>query len=321
MTAVKKITVQQSDAELRLDRWFKQYFPSVTHAHLQKWLRTGQVRIDGRRVKANLRLEPGQIVRIPPGADQPGSEQVKPSDPISISEADREALLTSILYQDEDLIVLNKPPGLAVQGGSKTRHHLDAMLDHLRFDSDERPRLVHRLDKDTSGVLMLARSRTSSIYLTNLFRERSVQKTYWALVVGVPTSSAGIIDSALIKGEGKGGEKVRVDHLEGKPAETKFRIIDSVNETVSWLELEPKTGRTHQLRVHCASIDTPVLGDGKYGGANAYLNEVPNTRKLHLHAQALVLVLPAGNTLRVEAPLSPMMAETWNWFGFDGRGI
>ena len=326
MAGVQKIIVKEDDADMRLDRWFKQYFPSVTHALLQKWLRTGQVRIDGKRGKTSVRLNSGQTIRIPPGADQPGRERnVSPTSDV-ITEADHKALLESILYQDDDIIALNKPSGLAVQGGSKTRHHLDAMLDHLQFDAEERPRLVHRLDKDTSGILILARTRTASVYLTDLFRTRSVQKIYWGLVVGVPTPRAGTIEKALIKGEGRGGEKMRVDDLDGKPAETHYRVIDTaevegVGQKVSWLELEPKTGRTHQLRVHCASIGMPILGDGKYGGAQAYLTGLPNTRKLHLHAKFISLTLPSGTPLRLEAPLPPLMEETWNWLKFDDTGL
>ena len=325
MTTVQNVAVEQDDAEIRLDRWFKRNYPSINHGLLQKWLRTGQVRVDGKRAKSNTRLEAGQIIRIPPGvdqgvdqgADQPNFEQKAAPRVAAVSDADRTALLESILYQDDDVIALNKPAGLAVQGGSKTRHHLDAMLDHLQFDAKERPRLVHRLDKDTSGVLILARTRSASTYLAQLFSSRSVQKTYWALVVGVPKSRTGLIQAPLLKGEGRGGEKMFVNLEEGKPAETSYQVIYAAGQKAAWLELEPKTGRTHQLRVHCDFMGIPILGDGKYGGSVAYLNGVPNTRKIHLHARAISLASPNGSSLRIEAPLSPLMAETWQWFGFD----
>jgi 23S rRNA pseudouridine955/2504/2580 synthase len=317
MTSVQTVIVEQDDAGIRLDRWFKRYHPSINHGLLQKWLRTGQVRIDGKRAKANARLKAGQIIRVPPGATYADDEPRVVPRQVSVSDADRTALIESILYQDEDVIAINKPAGLAVQGGSKTLHHLDAMLDHLQFDTKERPRLVHRLDKDTSGVLMLARTRSASTYLSQLFSSRSLQKTYWALVVGVPKNHTGLIQAPLLKGEGQGGEKMIVNLEEGKPAETHYRVIDTVGQKVAWLELEPKTGRTHQLRVHCDFMGIPILGDGKYGGSVAYLNGVPNTRKIHLHAYSISLALPNGILKRIEAPLSSLMVETWKHFGFD----
>jgi 23S rRNA pseudouridine955/2504/2580 synthase len=315
MTQVQNITVEESDADIRLDRWFKRHFPSVKNAMLQKWLRTGQVRLDGKRVKANARLEAGQCVRIPPGAEKQPQETVKPNITENISEADITALTGSILYQDDDVIVLNKPAGLAVQGGSKTKHHLDAMLDHLKFDALERPRLVHRLDKDTSGVLILARTRKASSYLTGLFSARSVQKIYWALVAGIPSQNTGTIDTALSKSPGRGGEKMRVDAEGGKSAATEYRVVEIAGNDAAWLELEPKKGRNQQSREKWAAIGLPILGDGKYGGSKAFLNDIPNTRQLHLHARAITLVLPSGKTRRFEAPLPPHMAQTWKWFG------
>lgn len=316
MTQVQKIIVEQDDADIRLDRWFKRYFPSVKNSVLQKWLRTGQIRLDGKRVKANSRIEAGQTIRIPPGADQQQDHKNEPR-PLKISDADSEALLKSVFYQDDDIIALNKPAGLAVQGGTKTTLHLDAMLDHLQFDAKDRPRLVHRLDKDTSGVLLLARTRTSAKYLTGLFNTRAVQKLYWALVVGAPNSPSGLIESPLAKGQGRGGEKMIVDTDDGKPAETAFRIIDKADNNVTWLELEPKTGRTHQLRIHCASIGAPILGDGKYGGKKAFIADMPNTRKIHLHARSLILTLPNGTTKKLLAPLPADKLQTWQALGFS----
>ena len=317
MSTVQTIIVEEDDAAIRLDRWFKRNYPSVNHGLLQKWLRTGQVRIDGKRAKANARLETGQAIRIPPGADQQPDEQHIQSKTVESSDADIAALLDSILYKDNDLIAINKPAGLAVQGGSKTLHHIDGMLDHLQFDAKDRPRLVHRSDKDTSGVLLLARTRSASTYLTQLFGSRSVQKKYWALVAGVPQHQSGIIEAPLLKGERRGGEKVLVNFEDGKPAETHYRVIETADQKVAWLELEPKTGRTHQLRVHCDFMGIPILGDGKYGGSISYLKDVPHARNIHLHARSVELVLQNGTSTRVEAPLSSKMLQTWQHFGFN----
>jgi 23S rRNA pseudouridine955/2504/2580 synthase len=318
MTAVRQRSVQPSDADLRLDRWFKQHFPGVTHARLQKWLRTGQVRVDGKRAKASVRLVPGQVIRVPPGADDRPPDAKKSSAPSqAVGEADRAALLEAVLYRDDDVIVIDKPPGLAVQGGSKTRRHLDGMLDVLRFDAKEKPRLVHRLDKDTSGVLVLARTRQSAAYLTRAFRTRDVHKLYWAIVVGVPKLKSGVIEAALVKGKRPDGERMAADPEGGKAAKTIYRVIDHAGRRAAWLELEPLTGRTHQLRIHCAEIGTPILGDGKYGGGGAFLDGIMAARKIHLHARAISLPSADGRTISIEAPLPDYMAETWRSLGFD----
>jgi 23S rRNA pseudouridine955/2504/2580 synthase len=262
---------------------------------------------------------------------------------------DETMLQRAILHRDEALIALDKPPGLAVQGGSETERHVDALLDALRFGYAERPRLVHRLDKDTTGILVIARTAAAAAFLARAFRDKRTRKIYWAIVVGVPQLPQGRIDLALAKISGRGGERVRpsagqppgqarwlkahrglkvhprgaaargpreADAEEGRHAVTYYRVVDSAGARASWLALLPVTGRTHQLRAHCAAIGTPILGDGKYGGAASHLAGVPGSRRLHLHARALSIPHPAGGTLTVTAPLPPHMRQSWEFFGF-----
>ena len=313
MAAVQTVAVAQDEAELRLDRWFKRRYPEVGHGMLERLLRTGQVRVDGKRAKANQRLETGQTIRVPPLGVAP-VVVAKPT--LRFSEAEEKALRDAVLYKDDDVIVLNKPPGLAVQGGTKLETHLDAMLDLLTFDAAERPRLVHRLDKDTSGVLLLGRTAAATAKLAAAFRSRSARKCYWALVVGVPTYPQGRIDAPLAKMAGRMGDKVAVDEEEGRRAVTYYRVVESALKKAAWLELEPRTGRTHQLRAHCGLLGTPIQGDGKYGGQEAYLSGQGISRKLHLHARAIEVPHPRKGILRVVAPLPPHMKASFAFFGF-----
>ncbi len=298
MSGVTTVEVERDDDAVRLDRWFARYYPSVTHGRLQKLLRTGQVRVDGHRAKANMRLAAGQTVRVPPvGEPAPTLREAPPVD-----KATREDLRARVLYRDDDMLALDKPAGLAVQGGSGQRRHLDALSEALRFEADEPPRLVHRLDKDTSGILLLARHRRAARDLTRLFREGAIEKTYWALVSGKPRPAVGKIDRPLTKG----AERVAEDAA-GRPAVTRYRTI-AVAEKTAWLELSPLTGRTHQLRAHCALIGHAILGDRKYGGARR--------KHLYLHARELALPRDGGN-LRLTAPLPAHMAEAFAALGFD----
>jgi 23S rRNA pseudouridine955/2504/2580 synthase len=307
------ITVDGKEGSLRLDRWFKRHYPSLGHGQLEKLLRTGRIRIDGKRARSGDRIEPGQAIRIPPLVEVAPPARPAPPRP---RPADEAMLQAAILYRDESMIVLNKPTGLAVQGGTGTDRHLDAMLDGLRFGNDERPRLVHRLDKETSGALVIARTGAAAAYLTRAFREKTSRKTYWAVVVGLPKPRQGRIDLALAKAPGHGGERVRPDTDEGRRAVTYYRVVESAGSRASWLALMPVTGRTHQLRAHCAAIGTPVLGDGKYGEAAAQIAGVPGPRRLHLHARALSIPHPLGGRLEVTAPLPLHMRRTWEFFGF-----
>ena len=313
MRTAATITIAEGEAALRLDRWFRRHYPALGHGRLEKLLRTGQIRVDGKRAHAGDRLAPGQAIRIPSLGEPPAPA---PPVPTSVRPADEAMLRDAILHRDDAIIVLNKPPGLAVQGGSGTERHIDGLLDAVRFGSDTRPRLVHRLDKETSGVLLLARTVAAAAFLTRAFREKTTRKIYWAIVVGLPKPPQGRIDLALAKRPGREGERVRADAEDGKRAVTYYRVIDSAGGRASWLALQPVTGRTHQLRAHCAAIGTPILGDGKYGAAAAHLAGVPGGKRIHLHARALSIPHPLGGMLQVTAPLPRHMRQSWDFFGF-----
>lgn len=316
MSGVEIVEVAEGDAGQRLDRWLKRRFPDVPQSHFQKWLRTGQVRVDGKRVKASLRLETGQAVRLPPVVAAPKTAEPRraPAAPkVTAEEADE--LRARVIHRDAEVIAIDKPAGLAVQGGTGTIRHLDGMLDALRFDG-ERPRLVHRLDRDTAGVLLLARTARAAARLTEAFRTRAIRKLYWAAVVGVPAQSSGRIGLALSKQPGRDGEKMEADD-EGKWAETLYRVADRVARHAAWLIMEPLTGRTHQLRAHCQALGTPIIGDGKYGGAGAFLEGEGFGRGLHLCARHLRFPHPDGRVLTLSAALPPHMQATWDFLGFD----
>ncbi|MBY0336219.1 MAG: RluA family pseudouridine synthase [Acetobacteraceae bacterium] len=308
------LTVPEAEADTRLDRWLKRRFPTLTQGALQKMLRTGQIRVDGKRAEASTRLAPGQAVRVPP---MPSAPAPKP-EPKPVAEEDARDLVARVLHRDASVIVLDKPHGLPVQGGPGISKHLDGMLDALRFGAEERPRLVHRLDRDTSGVLVLARSAAAAAFLAQAFRGRDVEKTYWAVVVGQPEHAGGRINLALAREHGPRGERTvpaERGQKDAAHAVTDFATLDAAKRKAALLELKPLTGRTHQLRVHCAeALKTPILGDGKYGGAEAHLEGLPG--QLHLHARRLEFPHPEGGALAVEAPLPPHMTETFRFFGF-----
>ncbi|MFZ2007662.1 MAG: RluA family pseudouridine synthase [Stellaceae bacterium] len=309
------VTVTDQDGESRLDRWFRRHYPALGHGGLEKLLRTGQVRVDGRRAKSGDRVSPGMAIRVPP-LGTPSAETSSAAPPRARPQ-DEALLRDLVIHRDEHAIVLNKPAGLAVQGGSNTTRHVDGMLDGLRFDNEERPRLVHRLDKDTSGVLLIARTAAAAAFFTRAFRDKTTRKTYWAIVAGLPKLRQGKIDLSLTKGALKGRERVQADE-DGKDAVTYYTVIDSAGDRASWLALLPLTGRTHQLRAHCAAIGAPILGDGKYGGAAAHALGGAAAHRLHLHARSLEIPHPAGFTLKVTAPLPPHMKRMWEFLGFAG---
>src|SRR5579862_8509610 len=315
MSGVQTLTVAPEDAEIRLDRWFKRHFPDLGHGRLEKLLRTGQIRLDGKRADARDRVAAGQRVRVPPLPAAPAPAVPKPRAAPPRAEDER-MLQRLVLHRDDDVIIIDKPVGLAVQGGTGTTRHLDGLLDGLRFGAAERPRLVHRLDKDTSGVLVLARNAKSAAKLAAAFRGKDVRKIYWAMVVGVPKPRQGKIDQKIAKLPGPAGERMVADEETGERAITHYRTVAHAGDRFAWLALEPVTGRTHQLRVHCDAIGTPILGDGKYGGNAAHPAGVPEPRKLHLHARAIALPHPRGGLLTAEAPLPPHMRATWKFFGF-----
>ena len=310
--------VTPDEEGVRLDRWFRRHFPGVTQSSIQKWCRTGQVRVDGHRAEAATRLEPGQQVRVPPLPMAPPPPAPKPPDPRLIEEME-----SLVLYRDDHLLVLDKPAGLPVQGGPGITRHLDGLLDALRFGSAERPRLVHRLDRDTSGVLVLARTPGVAAKLASAFRTRDVEKIYWALVAGRPAPAEGRVNLPLRREGGPRGERTRAADLgdaDATHAITDFRTLDNAGQRLAWLELKPLTGRTHQLRVHCVAIRAPIVGDLKYHEPdqnNAFTADIYGLpEQLHLHARALDLPHPAGGRLRVEAPLPPHFRESFRILGF-----
>ncbi len=320
---VQTRTVSDDEADIRLDRWFRRHFPGVPQSAIQKLCRTGQVRVDGRRAETSTRLVPGQGVRVPPMPAAPAETAADARPHVRIDPAETKDLQQRVIYRDDFLIVLNKPHGLPVQGGPGITRHLDGMLDVLRFDSTHRPRLVHRLDRDTSGVLLLARTPGVAARLAAAFRGRDMEKTYWAVVAGRPVPVEGRIDLPLVRIGGGRGERsapASRDDPDAARAITDYRTLDHAARKLAWLELQPLTGRTHQLRVHCVAIRAPILGDTKYHEPdqnNAFAATIEGlSTDLHLHARALRLPHPAGGFLVVEADLPPHMAETFRVLGF-----
>ena len=303
-------TVSEAEAGLRLDRWFKRHYPTLTHARLEKLLRTGQIRIDGQRVKSGERLEAGQIIRVPPMTETASAT----SGPPRLPPEDVAFIRGLVIAEEPGFFVLNKPAGLAVQGGTKTRRHIDGLLPGLA-PKGERPRLVHRLDRDTSGVLLIARGASEAAELGKLFRLHKVTKIYWALTHGVPSPRAGTIDLPLAKTGPRGEERMTVeaDKDEGQRAITRYEVVETVGAKFAWVALEPVTGRTHQLRAHLAAIGHPIAGDNKYGTEPAPDGIAPG---LHLHARRITVPRPK-RAFVAEAPLPPHMKATWRFFGFE----
>jgi 23S rRNA pseudouridine955/2504/2580 synthase len=355
---VRTLTVTKDEEGMRLDRWFKEHYPALPFGHLQKLLRTGQVRVDGGRVKTNTRLSSGQSVRVPPldslpsplrggwppergdggrvgvarqksRDPHPGSSRLRAGSPTlpargRVKErSDAEFLRSITLYEDKDVLVLNKPMGLAVQGGSGTVRHVDGLLEALRDKNDVKPRLVHRLDKDTSGVLLIAKTRLAASTLARTFRTRSARKIYWALVAGVPKPRQGRISTYLAKGGGPEGERMRVARHGEKDADhaiTYYAVVDQAAQKLAWLSLKPVTGRTHQLRAHAAAIGHPIVGDDKYFDIENWEFPGGMQNRLHLLARRLVIPHPGGQgTIDVTAPLPPHMQQSWNLLGLDAK--
>ena len=316
---VRQFTVAADDDGVRLDRWFKRHLPQIGFATVSRWARTGQIRIDGKRAAPEDRLATGQVLRVPPGGATPERKGPAPRKELS---ADQIALAEAmVLTHDRAAIVLNKPPGLATQGGTGTKEHVDGLLDAFTPKNSNgdgpRPRLVHRLDKDTSGVLLIARTPGSAAFFSKRFSGRSARKIYWALVAGVPDIDDGLIELPLAKQPGSGGEKMMVDESgEGLTARTRYRVVDRAGNRAAWVELQPLTGRTHQLRVHMAAIGHPIVGDGKYGGPESFLTG-SISRKMHLHARRLIIDHPDGTPLDVTAPLPDHFAASMLQLGFD----
>ncbi len=306
MTGVQHREVTAAEADLRFDRWCKRHFPKLGHVQLQKLLRTGQFRLDGKRVTAATRLQPGQVVRVPPVEVEAPAVRRNPSD------ADARFIKGLVIHDDDEVVVLNKPVGLAVQGGSKTTRHIDGMLDALARGA-ERPKLVHRLDRDTSGVLVLARNAAVARELMHAFQQHGVRKLYWAIVQGNPDRNAGLIDLRLGKAGPDGRERMTPEALDAKRAQTDFRVIARAGKVAAWVGLVPLTGRTHQLRAHMQAIGTPIVGDRKYGG------QPPGGAPagLMLHAREIELPRGRGRVLRVTAEPPVHFLEGLAWLGLQ----
>jgi 23S rRNA pseudouridine955/2504/2580 synthase len=327
MSGVKSARVEPDDDGARLDRWFKRHYPALGHVQLEKLLRTGQVRVDGKRSKAGDRVSQGQIIRLPPQvytvhrpADASSTDK-RGVDP-QPRENTRKFAEGLVIHRDSSVLVLNKPSGLATQGGSGIRDHVDGLLDELTYGKKQRPRLVHRLDRDTSGVLVVARTVPAAAALSESLRRRDASKVYWALTKGVPKKKRGTIKSSLAKGAVGRQEKiaeVAPGEASAKLAVTHYVVTETAGNEFAWVAVKPVTGRMHQIRVHLASLGTPIVGDFKYGGANARgRGGIEN--KLHLHARAIDISHPDGGRLKVTAPLPPHMLKTWKLLGFSPDG-
>ncbi|WP_274629606.1 RluA family pseudouridine synthase [Arvimicrobium flavum] len=321
MAGVEQIKVEDGESGMRLDRWFKAHYPGLAFGQLQKLLRSGQIRVDGGRAKSDTRVEPGQMVRVPPlGVDRKGAGAELTLNTIR-GTGDGDLLSKMLIHEDPKVFVFNKPSGLAVQGGSGVTRNVDDMLEAWRNKKGEKPRLVHRLDRDTSGVLVVARTRLAAMKIAEAFRTRETKKTYWALVKGVPRKRDEKISTWLVKEQTLDGDRMRIaKHGEdgADHAVSYYRVIEQAGQSLSWLEMEPYTGRTHQLRVHAAHIGHPIIGDPKYFEADINW-EFPGgiQNRLHLHARRIVIPHPDGGVVDVTAAMPPHMRQSWNLLGFD----
>ncbi len=316
---MQTVTVAPDEGGMRVDRFLEARFPGLSFSHIQRIIRKGELRVNGKRARPKDRLAAGEVVRIPPlRLDTP-----RPLSPQRQEDDKTRALLKSMtLYEDADVLVLNKPMGLAVQGGSGTVRHLDGMLEVLRDPQGQRPRLVHRLDKDTAGCLLVAKTRFAATALAKSFRSRSARKIYWALVAGVPKPTQGRISTFLAKEELERDSFMRIArHGEegASHAVTFYAVVETAARQLAWISLKPVTGRTHQLRAHCAHIGHPILGDPKYFSKENW--DLPGglQNRLQLLARRIAVPHPRGGTIDVTAPLPPHMVQSWNLLGFDAK--
>lgn len=318
MNAVYSLPVTKEDGEVRLDRWLRRRFPHLGQGQVEKLIRTGQVRVDGARAKASDRVSEGQSIRIPPF---PTTEKRDETSPLAAK--DQDYVRSLVIYRDDDLIAINKPHGLAVQGGTKTVRHLDALLEGLRFDAEEKPKLVHRLDRDTSGVMVLARHPAAAAALSAAFKSRDTEKVYWAVVLGAPNPPLGEIRGWMKKAPGQRDSDRemmrRAAHREEGAvfAITDYTTLADAGRKAAWMALKPLTGRTHQLRFHMAEIGNSIVGDPKYKCDRPTPGGLAHA--LHLHARALRLPHPSGKTFSIAAPLPSHMKATFDALGFDER--
>lgn len=317
MKTVETVAVEHDDGVARIDRWLRRRYPSLTQGQVEKLIRTGQVRVDGARVKASDRVSPGQLVRVPP---LPDPTQRPPE---GMSGKDLDFIRSLVIHKDSDVIVLNKPAGLAVQGGPKTPRHIDGLLAGLKLEADKKPKLVHRLDRDTSGCLVLARHPRAAAWLGDAFRDRDTDKIYWAIVVGSPRPRLGELRSWIRKAPGAhDADREMMQHClqsdEGAVhAVTQYAVLSAAADSAAWVALRPVTGRTHQLRFHMAELGYAIAGDRKYKCDRPTPNGLEE--HLQLHARAIRLPHPSGGQLNVTAPIPPHMAAAFDMLGFDER--
>jgi 23S rRNA pseudouridine955/2504/2580 synthase len=315
---VQTVTVAPDEDGMRLDRFFEARFPGLSFSHIQRIIRKGEVRVNGKRAQPKDRLLKGQAIRIPPLKIEPP----KPRDDASGGQKDRAFIKSITLYEDDDVLVLNKPMGLAVQGGSGTYRHLDGMLGSMTGKDGQRPRLVHRLDKDTSGCLLVAKTRFAATALAKTFRTRSARKIYWAMVAGVPRPKQGRVSTFLAKEDREDESMMRIARHGDDGAShavTYYAVVDTAAQKLAWLSLKPVTGRTHQLRAHMEHIGHPIIGDEKYFRIENYEFPGGMQNKLHLLARRIAVPHPRGGVIDVTAPLPPHMQQTWNLLGLDAK--
>lgn len=339
MSGVQLLTIEADEADQRIDRWLRRRYPHLAQGRIERMCRKGELRLDGGRVKSSSRVMAGQTVRVPPIPDE--AEPVAYVPKAKISADDVKMIQSCVIYRDDHIVVLNKPAGLPSQGGSKQTRHVDMLSEALKFGFEEKPRLVHRLDKDTSGVLLLARTRAAAQAFTAAFRHRETRKIYWAIVAGVPHPGMASVKYGLKKATGHGArgegermicvhpDEVRFDD-DAKRAHTDYAVLSRLASRAAWMALTPVTGRTHQLRAHMAEIGHPIVGDGKYGGSSqenfgdgwgAQLGG-DISKKLHLHARSLNLLHPiTGAQLTLTAPLPDHMERTWQTFGWSASDV
>jgi 23S rRNA pseudouridine955/2504/2580 synthase len=316
-TKVQTVVVTADENGMRVDRFLEARFPGLSFSHIQRIVRKGELRVNGKRADSKDRLEEGQSVRIPPlRLDTP-----KTSGALSEAEAKTlQALKDMTLYEDDDVLVLNKPAGLAVQGGSGMTRHVDQMLEVMRDPKGQKPRLVHRIDRETSGCLLIAKTRFAASFLTGAFRHRSARKIYWALVAGVPKPKQGRISTYLAKEESEEDSIMRIaEHGDegASHAVTYYAVVEASATKLAWVSLKPVTGRTHQLRAHMAHIDHAIVGDPKYFNKENWQLPGGLQNRLHLLARRIVIPHPRGGVIDVSAPLPPHMLQSWNLLGLE----
>lgn len=315
MTQVKLIKVERADRDIRLDKWFKKHFPQVSHSSIEKALRKGQIKVSGQKVTSSYKVLNGDIIRVPPMNVNPLYAEKNRTPEVTLTKKQIKDIQKAVIYKDDNLLVLNKPRGLATQGGNKVRVSIDSYAEHLKFELDNKPKIVHRLDKDTSGVLLMGRNDYYTRELTKLFRDKAIKKKYLAFVVGSPKDEQGKINLPISKSTQGDIEKMVIDTSCTKEALTHYKVIDKIKDKIALLELTPITGRTHQLRVHLSEIGFPILGDGKYGAKDAFISKL--SRFMHLHAHSISFVDSEGKRRSFIAPIPPHFEETQEITGLE----